>query len=886
MPVRITPNSQTATHHFSLTDRKGMTLGLIACDGAGKALDLFDKSLYVKIPVETTALKQTSGSSSYDIFDHPYSPIVQDDWSGGRGNKDFERDATKYRDALRCLSGRPNIVCAGPLEQYASGLRSQNQNMPGSVDFMQLTGGNRYIYKRFQASANYTAAKAWLLTRRKGLPGALTVAIHADNSGEVGGELAQITVAYSRLEDILREWLNETISQALTSGTYYWLVIYGDAADTNQRCWMVGVNESVGTTYVSGTFDSTPTSVSFDLYFRLTAADSEKSCIPFEYKEQQYFVISGTTGAPQLFMAGDRGTADANTGQLGKLIDATKSWATDEWAGSVVMITDGLGKLEPQPWRTVTANDASSLTLDANWTITHDTTTEYVILGTKLTEITGHGLSAPVTSVLVTTQGMILFAMGDSVNIRRAKFETSGGNWTASYADDGTNKAVFLAYKPQAQKIVKANNSDASGNVSVAFGAPVAWATAAHTFAAAINVDSKYRRINGITVYPDLNGQEQALVFKTDLPFWVPEAGGAAPYPMDIEEMKTVRSQYNGRNPMRNNVYLYFPMLEGLERYYGGTIDDMGPNLGDGLPINRRGPVSAMQGYPGKFFVAIDAGAGYSSILDSGGWHERYRAPKGERILAMTFQVTPGTSLDRLWIFQGNDLIWLPFPSNSTNELQDANYEFTHEFALELSRMHAGIFDVQKLVKKIKLQTENLEVDDDGRNLCWFELDYRLNEDEEWTTLEDTFTKSPTEEIDFTNIYGIAGKRLAFRIRGYTRNKSKTPVLLAIIVSAVIRVDVKNMYGPYTFLLTDDEQAKGLREKGDGYTAVDKLKILEDFADASNDSMLMLNSVASLCDNRMVFMNIGNRRQVGFKNQNGSEFTSDAYVVSASFQEA
>jgi hypothetical protein len=889
MPIRVSPNLPNPTHHFSLKNRKGEVLGLMACDQTGKPRPLYDPSVFVKIPVETTANKQTSGSSSYDIFDYPYSPIVQDDWSGGRAGKDFERDSTKYYDSFRCLSGRPNIACAGPLEKYASGLRSQDQNMPGSVGFTQLLGSTRYIYKKFVASASYTAGKVWLLVRRRGLPGVLTVAIYSDNSGNVGTLQTSITVANTRMVDVMSEWLNETISQVLSSGSSYWLVVYGASTDNDKKHWMVGVKEAAGTSYISEEFDSTPTPAAIDLYFRLTEADTAKTCIAFEYKEQQYFVVSPSTGAPKLYMAGDRGTADANTGQLGKLIDATKTWATNEWAGSVVMITDGLGKLEPQPWRTVVSNTGTELTLDSDLTITHDTTTEYVLLGEKLTEIpqATHGLTAPVTSVLVTTKGIILFAMGDSVNIRRAKFETSAGVWTPTFADDGTNKAVYLAYKPQAQKIVKANNSDASGNVSVAFGAPVDWATAAHTFATAINVDSKYRRINGLVVYPDLTGAEQALVFKTDLPFWVPEAT-TSPYPMDIEEMKTVRSQFNGSNPMRNNVYLYFPMLQGLERYYAGSVDDMGPNLGDGLPINRRGAISSMQGYPGKFFISVDAGTtGYSSVLDSGGWHERYRAPKGQRIQALAFQVTPGAGLDRLWMFQGNDLIWLPFPSNSTNEFQDENYEFAWEFALELSRMHAGMFDVQKLIKKIKLQTENLETDaDNGRPICWFEMDYRLNESTEWTSLDDLFTTSPTQEMDFTDIYGIAAKRLKFRVRGYTRDKSKTPALLAIIVSAVTRVDVKSMYGPFTFVLVDDEKAQGLREEGDPHTAAEKLKILQDWGDASNDSMLMLNSISPLCDEKMVFMNMGTMRQVGFKNQNGSEFTSDTYVVSVSFQEA
>jgi len=896
MTVRVSPEEVMPSHHFALQDRAGKMLGLIACNATtGKRLDIYDESLYIEIPVTTTAAKQTSGSSSYDIFDYPYSPIVQDDWSGGRGSLDFERDSTKYFDSFRAITGRANKAHAGPLENYAEGLRSGDESMPGSLNFVPMTESNRILYKRFQASAAYTVGKVWNILRRKSTPGNLRVAIHADSAGDVGTELAFISVAYTRMEDILSEWLNETISQALTNGAYYWLVLTADNEDNDKKHWLVGVNENVGTTYASNTFSATPTAATFDLYFRLTPADETKTCIPFEYKEQQYFVISGTTGAPKIYMAGDRGTADANTGQLNKLIDGTKAWTVNEHAGYPVLITDGLGKMEPQPWRTILSNDATSLTLDESWTITHDTTTEYVIFGTKMKEIAGHGLTAPVTSVLVSPTGVIYFCMGDSVTVRALRAFTDTGVWkdfdnavSCQLNETAATKAVFMVYKPQAQKIVIANNSDVSGNVSCATSSNVtipAWGTAL-TWSAAVNVDSKYRRINGLIVHPDGAGNEAVWVFKTDMPFILPSTGN--PYPVSLEEMKTVRSQYNGVNPMRHGVYLYFPMLQEIVRYYGGQFEDIGPNLGEGLPANRRGPVMTMQGYAGKFFIGVDAGiSGYSSLLDSGGWHERYRAPKGQRFLAMAFQVTPGTALDRLWLYQGNDMVWLPFPSNSTNELEDTSYPFTYEWALELARMHAGMFDVQKLVKNLKLQTENLEIDTaTGKKICWIELDYKLNDDSEWTTIEDAFTDSPTQEVDFTSIYGIAGKRLKFRIRGYSRDSSKTAVLLAIIVSAVTRVDVKSMYGPFTFLLEDNSKPFGLREENKEASAEEQLQDIKDWGDASNDSMLLLSSVSSMLHGKMVFMNVGTRRQIGFKKADNNEFGGNAITVSVTFQEA
>lgn len=884
--VRVSPTEPFPTHHIALTDRSGRTVGLILCDEDGIPVGSL-KNAFAKNPVDTTAMKQTSGNSSYESYEYPYSPIVQDDLSGGRGNLDFERDSTKYYDSSRARTGRANKAYAGPQETYATGIRTADQNLPGSVTWHKLIDTQRYLYRRFQASASYTAGLVWLLTRRKGIPEDMTVAIYADNAGDVGTSLESITISYDRLPDVLMEWLNETISEALTSGTYYWLVVSATTSDNEGNHWLIGMENSAGSTYYSAAFDNTPTSLSRDLYFRVTAADTAKTCVPYSYKEQQYFVISGASGAPSLYMAGDRGTADANTGQLDRLIDASKSWTTDEHVGVPVKIIDGTGSNEAQQWRTVTANGSNYLIVDDDYTIEHDTTTEYVLYGNKLTEITGHGLTAPVTDVLVTTQGIVLFAMGDSVNIRRMKEETSAGVWTRSYADDGTNKAIFLDYKPQAQKIVKANNRDGSSNTSVAFADPVAWATASHTFSASpTNVDSKYIRITGMAVYPDEDGTEAVWVFKEDLPYIVPGSGN--PYPLNIPEMATLRSEKNGRNPLSHNVYLFFPMGYGIERYYSGQIDDVGPNRGEGLPSDRRGAVAYMAGYPGKYYIVIDAGdAGYSSILESTGWHELYRAPKGKRIHMTAFQVIPGDVPDRLWVYQGNDLLYLPFPSDTVNELEDENYAFAPEFSVTLARMHAGLFDVMKLVRKLKLQTEDLEVNETtGEPVCWFEIDYRVNEETEWITLDTIFNTSPTQEVDFIKQFGLAGKRLQFRLRGYTTDNSKTPVLLAIIVNAVLRTDVKYMYGPFTVRAMDDERTLAPNELTDAYDAAKKLELLENWADASSDSMLLVNSVSSLLDGKMVFMNTPSTRQIAFAKDESNPFKKDIHLINLSFQEA
>lgn len=889
--IRCSPTEPNPTHHIALSDRSGKKIGLLLCDDEGKPII---NPRFQKTRVDTTALKQTSGNSGYADYDYPYSPIVQDDLSGGRGSSDFERDSTKYYDSFRAKSGRANKAYAGPQESYAKGLRTFMQTMPGSVRWQTLTENSRYLYKRFQVETGFTAARIWIRTRIKGQPGDLTVAIYNDNSGSVGTLVDDITVPYTRKEDVLAEWLNELISGgALTTSTYYWIVVYGASSDSQKDHWKIAVKNQAGTSFTSTTFTSTPTAATVDLYYRLTPADSEKTCIPFEYQEMQYFVVSGASGAPQIFMAGYRGAADDNSADMTKLNDATQTWTTDELVGGIALVIDGPGKEEAQPWRRITANVGTVATVDSPWLVTHTTSTVYVILLDKVREITGHGLTAPVTDVLVSTTGIVYFCMGDSVTVRRLRAFNDAGTWkdfdnASCQADEtATTKAVYMIYKPQAQKIVIGNNSDASGNVSVSTmsnASVPAWGTAL-TWSAAVNVDSKFRRINGMIVYPDAAGTEAVWVFKTDIPFIVPASGN--PYPVNLPEMRVVRSNYNGAALLTHGVYIYFSMQYGLTRYYNGQFDDIGPNLGEGLPTKRRGPIVAMQEYPGKFFVAIDAGSsGYSSVMDSDGWHERYRAPYGQRIKTMAFQVLPGPTLDRLWLYQGNDLVVLPFPSETVNELEDASFPYTDEFAVTLSRMHAGMFDVQKLVKIIKLQTENLSRDETtGDPVCWFEIDYRLNEETEWQSFDEQFVESPTQSINLIENLGIAGKRLQLRVRGYTSNNLISPVLIAIIVSAVIRVDVKYMYN-IQFLVADMERSLGFEPIESAMSAAEKLAYIEAWSDASSDSMLKMESVSILYHDKVVFLNPPDTRQVLVKEEDGNEFKRNVLICNASVQEA
>ena len=842
MPVEVIANGRKNTHHVSLTDKEGNRLGLIAVNSRGEA----DILALNRTPVDRTAMKTTSGNQKYSDFNPPYAPIVQDDWSGGRGNADFERDVTRYLDGYRIITRRSNRAFLGPQETYGTGYRSSNSEIPGSVNWQALIGTQRYIARKFDVSTGYTAGEEWILIARRGTPkGPCTVVLKNNNAGVPGTDIASATVTIADMPDVLSEWRIILNGGALSGSTSYWVDVIGDTNDDSSNHWRVACKPAASPATrisVNGSSWTTPT---FDLYFRVVDNASNWAGYFYNYKGATYFVTRPISGAPKLYINGDRGTADSNSGQLTKTIDATKAWGSDQYKSAIVLITGGTGKTEAQPWREITANDTTSLTVSPAWTITQDTTTEYVILGSNYwTEITGHGITAPITGKpLVSGLGVIYFPQGDTVLVREMEEKTVTGAWTRNYRNQATAKATFMI--EGATKIWKGNNDDLGtglGNTSIANVTSAVYGTD-YTFGTAIVCGSNLARITGLEVYVDDSNAEAVWVFKEDEVGFIKSSLFVS---LQLKEMQTVKSEKNGLAHLVHNTYLYWSMMNGLEQYYRPTLDDIGVNLDEGLPSDRQGNYADLLGYPGRVFGVINAGTGYSSIMayDNNGHHEEYRGPKGKPITATQFQVVPGARPDRLWFIQGGDLVFIPFPSETTNPLLDSQYTYTCEGALTLSWMTAGMGDTIKFAKLISAMCENLSVDH-----RYIEIDYKTDDDTTWTILEDKIEETPSDTIDLTEQFGIEGKRLLFRMRFITDDNTKTPVLLAFLVETVARIVTKYAYSvPY---IAEDD---GLDLMGNPDDYTDANKKIDIMASWSSKTMMKLNCGDPLYDNRLIFV--------------------------------
>jgi hypothetical protein len=431
----VTASTLFPEEHASLSDGT-TTVKFIFTDGDGNVNPL----AFQASPYPRTALKTSTGESKYSDLEPPYFAIAQDDWTGGRGNEDFESDTSRYYDGHWVDTSKESGVVLGGRETYSTGYRNAEASMPGSVTFQGVYDATRYLAVSFAASDTYTSYQCEVWVKKIGTPTAsLQVELWDDSASAPNSMLASKTLAPANITTDTPSLLQEFVwtgSPGLAGTTTYWLVIDGGTA-TSTNHWAIGVDAA--TAGKKSSDGSSWSATTYSPYYRITPTAADFVGKFFEYKRGFYMVTQPDAGGNSaLYINGDRGTADANSGtgpnsEAAKtyLIDATKAWTNDEWIGCIVLITKGNGSEEIQPWREITDSYATTLVVSPSWNVTHDTTTEYVILGSdKWTSLVAD-LGDFVTDVVVADE-FIYFIRGEESGsyLIKYRYYTSGGAWT------------------------------------------------------------------------------------------------------------------------------------------------------------------------------------------------------------------------------------------------------------------------------------------------------------------------------------------------------------------------------------------------------------------------------------------------------------------------
>jgi hypothetical protein len=857
MAIDVTPTSSEPTHHISLSDGT-TTYGIKVCNNRGEP----DPRAIRMGPINRQAFKISQGESKYGDLEFPYSTIIQQDWSGGRGAKEFETDTTKYWDAEGVNTMQAGKFFPGPEPIYAVGLRA-NESWFRPTDavyqycqFPSIKG--KYQATPFVATASTTLSDLWLWVRcTKTAYSTFHIYLYSDNAGSPGSQLVATTLpnptTYIEYDDQNKPFLVKvSLPYAVSSGATYWLAFYGagslsEAQDVMAGAWPGG-----------GFMKTTLTPLAPDPWvvqvpdnqrycFRYLPA-SEKSCtfLPFEYKGALYAVQSfDDNSTAVLWINGYAGVLDATGSTFTELHVNGTPFTAHYLIGCTVKITNGTGASQQVPYRTITENTNHTITVDPPFDVYMDATSEYVIIGYDGWYGVGATGSMPtktITDVKVLNNA-VYFCQNEYYVMVRFRAYNNAGTWTKVLAAE-TEKATYITQimNEEGKTYIWLAKSIAStvsfrDSVDCTTGSPAALGAGT-----TIKIGSTGSKITGIEGYGE---PLTPWIFKEDS-LW--NVSSKIPLEVPLSEMKTVSSENNGAAHCTQGVYLYFSLLNSVERFYKNNLDDLNPGRDGGLPTtpyNRNGIVRKMLSYPGKLFIAIDAGtSGQSSVMvwDGVAYHEYYRAPHGLRVRNIYIQSVPGVGSDKLWVSVGPDLIALDL---ALNPLAVSDYHYKHYGDITLAKMGTNMLDLTKFWKSVKLFTEDI-----ATNYFAMFVDYKADDEAAWVVIGhiDTYGSTMVNEIIVQTLAKarVNSKIIQLRLRYENWYSPITPVILrAATIENIIFVPVKYSYG-LTFVLQDE--ALDLNGDDDSYTAAETLsnKLI---AWAKAGTILTLRSVWSWMDN-------------------------------------
>lgn len=722
--------------------------------------------------------------------------IVQNTFMGGRGGYRLASDSTKFYDSQSAWTMVDGYAISGPLARQVTGRlgHEYHGDQPGGTFASGLTSGVDYF--PINVTNSRLARKVTLpamqpedlavIVRRVGTPaGPLYLELWTNGAGLPGAKIADaltITIAVGDpAVSAVAGWYIGWVGLPILAGGDYWVVVRDPTAPAvGDPHWEVGVHFDAGAEPDGyGWNGAAWANIHQALYWSACVDDwwDHSRYRFFEYQRQLYCATAPDDGsAAKLYMNGFRGVGNVPIpiSSTGLLNDLDAGWSVDQWVGCVVFILSGPLK---HKWGVISHNTATQLQFTP-YIPSAGADVDYVILGAESwVEIGATGLTAPVTSVQV-MNGIVYFAQGNGVNIRRMREYNNAGVWTREFADDGANRADFLQTFTDESGVLRMYRGK-NDDVTFSKADKQAWG-ANLTFDASQPAGDTETFITGMTVYDNqiYIGKEDAIgLIKNGL--W-----SAVPIGMHV-----ARDEHNGQGLVAWNTNLYFPFLNGLERLYGAVVDDVGPDRGEGMDASRRGRVSDFRPILQYGYGAINAGsgAGLSSIMATtspgGDWHELYRARgPGRQICDLFYQSIPGVC-NRLWFSESNGIGYLHLPRDAHSPLNDPNMRYCDQSVVVTSWIDGDSADLDHFWNELRLYTRNLGAFGGGR----IEVDYQADDDNDWTAFpaSGVFATSP-HQIKPVGDGTVTGRRVRFRLRLHTIN-TDTPV----IVNALdVRVDV------------------------------------------------------------------------------------------------
>lgn len=836
MPT-VYPNDSRNTHHIKFYDNT-YEVGAILCDRSGNA----DPHAFQSSPVVRQAIKFYQGDQRLSDLVPPWTDLVIDDFGGGRGVEKHDDNPAGYWDS-RQLDTTNKGAILGPMEIWDRNttVKKHNTYWPtyASTSFarrnftfhnMNFNDGHASIAVPFVAGATYDAYYIYFYAKVVGDPPAVYAYI-CNNAAGVPDMSSGVVSFDCTVPDDLGLVIGTANSGAksLTSGTTYWLVIHAWPSTESDYISVVcdgsGSGEKISSTDPLG---GSPVWEDGDvgvMYYRIEEAGKEFRAHFAELKGTLYCGTEYSDGSTsKVFLSGLYGKATAGAAGYIRDSDNATIIADDIFNTGILRIVAGTGHHVPSPWRFIsdTKDSNSEIDVTPNWGITPDTTSEYAVVASDFwSEVTGHGLAANeyITDAL-SVNGAIYFACGPGTPmIRLRTYLNTGTYWQwadeSAYAtfikrlSNAATSELWIANRTLPSKVQVADAKDCTGTGAVT----------ALSFSD-VNVGDLGDKITGLVVY----GEDYPILY-------IFKEGGIykivddIPQELRIAGYGEARDERNGYASVVSGVYLFFSFLDSAERFFAGSLDDIGPNRRGGMPANRRGMISSMVSYAGVVYASIDGGDdNYSSIIayNGRGWHEIWRAPIiGKRILGNLFiQPVPGDNADRMYFSWNGNIMSLsvmanPFTHNTMGASENFQYyAYAPGGSLETGWIHFNLENVEKLFNSVTITGENL-----GSGKSRIFLDYKLDDDTVYTTVGQFTIDNDTGKLVLDDVnHNITGKRIRLRIRLETLYNNSTPKIDAIVVEGLVTVPSKQKID---LIFRIEDNAKDLIGGEDNYYDAD-----------------------------------------------------------------
>ncbi len=814
-----TPDTTHASYHLWIRDSKGRALGIKLCNSRGEV----DPKVLRRAPYPRSTLRVNSGTGKWTDLQPPYGQLTKNIFLGGMGSKDLEADETKYYFASNLWTCGAGGVMLAP--QWYHGktawpVKIENVAIPSDAPIWQRLANQTYMAAQITVGAsNLVVTGVRLPIRSTGNPANINVQIHSNSSGSpdspgaaVAGTLVATTVFL--LSSSERNFVF-TAPVTLTAATKYWIRVYFQDGSTNHDYseYLELDNASFPTSTSANGVNWTAGHKTF-IFSLLTATDILDAQF-LQYKQATYCWMTDSDDAKtvHLFVNGDTGQADDNSSNKDRLIDGTKSWVTNQFAGAIVRIYGGPGKDE---WRKVVSNTTTYLVVDRDWVKIHTTATSYVIIGSPTwTEITGHGLAGVTDAAAGENNGILYFAQGSTnwngsavLPIRKMRAYNSSGTWTLEYdADEAGGADLLLSTYDQTKGSVIWRARNGQTNNDVAAAVQPAWATdLVFDSPADITLGSKEQDINGLLRW----GNKVGITCIDRL--WALLSG----VPDMITSWESSWDANTGRRPVLMSSYLVFPKGNNLLRLVGDILEDFGPESFDGLPRRYSGQYVDLWSEEGLLLAAKRSGSlmkrayeftGESGVImyRSGGWHPVAFLDQATGMTAI-FRQRRDNKNDLLWMATADSLFYMYMPRAFDYRADGAfmdNLHLSYDGCILLGKWTAGTESLDKWWSTINVYGVDLHT-----AYTNVEIYYRTSEPKptsangyseqvsgDWTYLGETYA-------DISKIIIQVKSKQIWLMARLIGDGTHTPVLQAITVDYMARVDSADMW-PVQFRLDD-----------------------------------------------------------------------------------